>query len=137
MASLIHNNVMIDPWQGNLNIADTFKIMLVTSGYSASKAHSKRNQVTNEVTGTGYTAGGQVIVPTIAVSNTTNALTITIPQATWSASTITARGAEVYKARGGAASADELVCYIDFLQDIVTSNQPFIVQQTTLTQQNG
>ena len=137
MASLIHNNVMIDPWQGNLNIADTFKIMLVTSGYSASKAHSKRNQVTNEVTGTGYTAGGQIIVPTISVSNTTNSLTITIPQATWPNSTITARGAEVYKSRGGAASADELVCYIDFLQDIVTSNQSFIVQQTTLTQQNG
>jgi hypothetical protein len=136
MASLIHNNVMIDPWQGNLNIADTFKIMLVTSGYSASKAHSKRNQVTNEVTGTGYTAGGQIIVPTIAVSNTTNSLTIIIPQATWAGSTITARGAEVYKARGGAASADELLCYIDFLQDIVTSNQSFIVQQTTLTQQN-
>lgn len=137
MASLIANSLMYDGLTGAVDIdTDTFKIMLVTSTYSASKAHSKRSQVTNEVTGTGYTAGGQVVVPTIAVSNTTNALTITIPQVTWASSTITARGAWVYKSRGGAASADELVCYIDFLQDIVTSNQSFIVQQTTLTQQN-
>lgn len=137
MASLIYNSLMYDGLTGAVDIdTDTFKIMLVTSAYSASKAHSKRNQVTNEVSGTAYTAGGQTIVPTIAVSNTTNALTITIPQATWSASTITARGAVVYKARGGAASADELVCYVDFMQDIVTSNQPFIAQQSTLTQQN-
>lgn len=137
MASLIANSLMYDGLTGAVDIdTDTFKIMLVASAYSASKAHSKRNQVTNEVTGTGYTAGGQAVVPTIAVSNTTNALTITIPQVTWASSTITARGAWVYKSRGGAASADELVCYIDFLQDIVTSNQSFIVQQTTLTQQN-
>lgn len=137
MASLIANSLMYDGLTGAVDIdTDTFKMMLVNSGYSASKAHSRRNQVTNEVTGTGYTAGGQIIVPTISVSNTTNSLTIIIPQATWAGSTITARGAWVYKARGGAASADELLCYIDFLQDIVTSNQPFIVQQTTLTQQN-
>jgi hypothetical protein len=137
MASLIHNSAMLDPWQGNLNVADTFRIMLVTSGHSASRAHSRRNQVTNEVTGTGYTAGGQIIVPTFSVSNTTNALSIVIPQATWPSSTITARGAEVYKSRGGAASADELLCYIDFLRDVVTSNEPFTVQQSILTQQNG
>lgn len=137
MASLIHNSLMYDGLTGAVDIdTDTFKMMLVNSGYSASKSHSRRNQVTNEVTGTGYTAGGQIIVPTISVSNTTNSLTITIPQATWAGSTITARGAVVYKARGGASSADELLCYIDFLQDIVTSNEPFIVQQTTLTQQN-
>lgn len=136
MASLIHNNVMLDPWLGNLATTHTYKMMLVTSGYSASKSHSKRNQVTNEVTGTGYTAGGQIIVPTFAVSNTTNRLVITIPAATWPASTITARGAEVYRARGGAASADELLCYVDFLQDIVTNNQPFEAPQSTLTQQN-
>lgn len=137
MASLIANSLMYDGLTGAVDIdTDTFKMMLVNSGYSASKVHSRRNQVTNEVTGTGYTAGGQIIVPTISVSNTTNSLTIIIPQATWAGSTITARGAWVYKARGGAASADELLCYIDFLQDIVTSNQPFIVQQTTLTQQN-
>lgn len=136
MASLIHNNVMLDPWLGNLATTHIYKMMLVASAYTPSKAYSKRNQVTNEVTGTGYTAGGKIIVPTFTVSNTTNRLTITIPEATWPASTITARGAEVYRARGGAASDDELVCYIDFLRDIVTSNEEFQAPQSTLTQQN-
>lgn len=137
MASLLFNSLMYDGLTGAVDIdTDTFKIMLVTSTYSASKSHSKRSQVTNEVTGTGYTAGGKVIVPIIALNNTTNRAIITIPQITWTASTITARGAVVYKSRGGAATADELVCYVDFLQDIVTSNQTFEAPQTTLTQQN-
>jgi hypothetical protein len=42
----------------------------------------------------------------------------------------------VCKWRGGASSADELLCYVDFLQDIVTSNQTFEAPQSTLTQQN-
>lgn len=137
MASLLYNCFMYDGPTGAVDIdTDTFKMILVTSAYTASKSHSKRNQVTNEVTGTGYTAGGKVVVPTIALNNTTNRAIITIPQTIWTASTITARGAVIYKSRGGAASADELVCYIDFLQDIVTSNQPFEAPQSTLTQQN-
>ena len=35
----------------------------------------------------------------------------------WSASTITARGAVLYKARGGASSADEIIAYLDFVTD--------------------
>jgi hypothetical protein len=137
MASLLYNSLMYDGLTGAVDIdTDTFRMILVTSAYSPSKSHSKRNQITNEVTGTGYTAGGKVVVPTIALNNTTNRAIITIPQATWTASTITARGAVVCKWRGGASSADELLCYVDFLQDIVTSNQTFEAPQSTLTQQN-
>lgn len=137
MASLLYNSLMYDGLTGAVDIdTDTFRMILVTSAYSPSKSHSKRNQITNEVTGTGYTAGGKVVVPTIALNNTTNRAIITIPQTIWTASTITARGAVVCKWRGGASSADELLCYVDFLQDIVTSNQEFQAPQSTLTQQN-
>lgn len=41
--------------------SDTFKMMLVTSSYTFSKAHAKRSDITNEVVGTGYAAGGLVV----------------------------------------------------------------------------
>jgi hypothetical protein len=137
MASIIYNSFLFDAMTGVIDVdTDTFKAMLVTSTYTPSKAHDKRNDITNEITGTGYTAGGQAVVPTITKSDVTNNVIITIPQLIWTSSTLTARGMPVYKSRGGAASADELVCFIDFLQDIVTVNQSFIALQSTLTLQN-
>jgi hypothetical protein len=48
---LARNNIDFD--------TDTFKAMLVTSSYTPNKdTHDKRDDVTNEVAGTGYTAGG-------------------------------------------------------------------------------
>jgi hypothetical protein len=41
--------------------SDTFKAMLVTSAYTYSSAHDFQNDITNEVTGTGYTAGGATL----------------------------------------------------------------------------
>lgn len=40
---------------------DTFKLMLTTSAYTPAQAHDYKNDVTNEVTGTGYTAGGATL----------------------------------------------------------------------------
>lgn len=38
--------------------ADTFKIMATTSAYTPNKAHRYKSDITNEVSGTNYTAGG-------------------------------------------------------------------------------
>ena len=41
---------------------DTIKVMLTTSLYTPDQdTHDFKNDVTNEVTGTGYTAGGQAL----------------------------------------------------------------------------
>ena len=138
MASLIYNSFYRDCFVGNINCAsDTFKCMLVTSSYTASKAHDRRNDITNEVSGTGYTSGGNSATCTVAaVDNTNNDVEISFSITSWTTATITARGAVIYKSRGGASSADELVCYIDFGADIsssagtfaVTMNDPIKVQ---------
>lgn len=138
MASLVYNSFYYDSFTGAINCAsDSFKCMLVTSSYTADKAHDKRNDITNEVTGTGYTSGGNWATCTVAaVDNTNNDVEITFSITSWTTSTITARGAVIYKSRGGASSADELVCYIDFGADIsssagtfaVTMNDPIKVQ---------
>jgi hypothetical protein len=56
---------------------------------------------------------------------------ISIPSAT-----ITAHAAVYYKHRGGASSADELVAYIDFGGDIVSTNGTFALSASTLRKQN-
>ena len=127
MASMVYNSFYRDSFVGNINCAsDTFKCLLVTSSYTASKEDDKRSDVTNEVTGTGYTAGGNSATCTVAaVDNVNNDIEITFSITGWTSSTITARGAVIYKSRGGASSADELVCFIDFGSNISSSGGSF------------
>lgn len=133
MASMIYNSCLRDLCVGNIDFdTDTFKMMLVTSSYTPSKAHDKRDDITNEVTGTGYTAGGNSCTPTVAaVDNTNNDVEITFAVTDWTTATITARGGVIYKSRGGAASADELVGYVDFGADITSTAGTFSVTVDT------
>jgi hypothetical protein len=91
--------------------------------------HTKRSDVTNEVTGTGYTAGG-VALTSASRSPTTRPTTgpsSLSANPSWATATITARGAVIYKSRGGAATADELVCYLDFGSDQTSTAGTFTV----------
>ena len=134
MASTAYDSMNYDSMTGAIDFdTDTFKVMLVTSGYTEDKAaHSKRSSVTNEITGTGYTAGGQAIVPTITKDTTNHRTTIVFPQVTWPTSTLTARKAVYYKSRGGASSADELVAVDDFGSDVTTTAGTFTLNASTL-----
>ena len=133
MASIIYNSLLRYLITGAVDLdTDNFKCMLVTSSYAASKSHPFRSDITNEVVGSGYTAGGNVATPTVAaVNNTSNLQDTTWVIAAWTTSTITARGAVIYKARGGASSADELVGYLDFITDQVSSGGTFTVTVNT------
>ena len=134
MASFAYNNLLDDALRGNIDLdVDTFYVMLVTSAYTPDQdTHTKRSDVTNEVTGTGYTAGGQAIVPVLTKDTTNNRVSLVFPQVTWPTSTITARRAIYYKRRGGAASADELIGQDDFVSDVSTTAGTFTLQQTTI-----
>lgn len=136
--SFIYNSFWNDLARGSIDLdTDTFRVMLVTSAYAFDKdAHTKRNQVTNEVTGTGYTAGGVITTCTIAVNTTLDRTTYTFSAVNWPTSTITARGAVCYKARGGASSADELVWWNNFGTNQTSSATTFTVAQSVITVQN-
>jgi len=126
-------------WYGNglLNVAkglidldtDTFKIMLTTSAYTPVKdTDDFRNDVTNEVTGTGYTAGGATLAGvSVTYDAATDQVQISWTDPTWSGSTITARTAVIYKSRGGASSADELLAYCTESGDIISTGGVFTV----------
>jgi hypothetical protein len=59
---------------GKANISwltDTFKMMLLTSSATPAASWAKRSDVTNEITGTGYTAGGAALASTTITAATT------------------------------------------------------------------
>lgn len=140
MASKLFNSAIKDEATGAIDYdTDSFKVLLVTSSYTPnSDTHTKRSDVTNEVTGTGYSAGGASATVTVSAVDTANdRVDITLGAASWSTSTITARAGVYYKARGGASSADELVAYIDFGSDITSTAATFSLTASTLRKTNS
>lgn len=138
MASLLYNRGL-ELWaRGSIDFdTDTFKVMLTTSSYTEDKdAHDFRNDVTNEVTGTGYTAGGNTVTVSVTLDTANDRVDISLGGTTWTTSTITARKAVYYKSRGGASSADELIAVNDFGSDVSTSAGTFTLNASTMRIQN-
>jgi len=129
--------------QGLLNIAkgsidldtDTFKIMLTTSAYTPNQdTDDFRNDVTNEITGTGYTAGGATLSGvSVTYDAASNQVRISWTDPTWTTATFTARTAVIYKSRGGASSADELVAYCTEASDVTSTAATFTVDLASPT----
>lgn len=134
-ATTIHvpDSFLYDAVRGQIVLGtDTIKCGLAPSSYTYNRAtHTKRSDVT-EVSGTGYTAGGQTVTVTVTNDTTNHKLTIGIPQIVWSgATTITARQLFCYKSTG-TASTDPLVAFADFGADVSSSGGTFTVQAITL-----
>ena len=138
MASLIYTSFFEDLARGAIDLdTDTFKVLATTSTYTENKdTHTKRSDVTNEITGTGYTAGGNTITFTITKDTADDRLDVTLTGPTWPASTLTARKFVYYKSRGGASSTDELIAVIDNGTDAVTSSGTLTLSNSTLRIQN-
>ena len=132
MASIIYDSFLADVFSGAANTSHAYKALLTTAAYVENRAtHSRRSSITNEVVGAGYTAGGVALTLTASLNTTTHILTLTIPAATWPTVTITSRKLIVYRARGGASSADELVCCVDNGTDRVSSGSPQVWNAST------
>ena len=106
---------------------DTFKIALYT-GSSSIGATTTVYTTTNEVTGTGYTAGGKTL--SISVSPTSGNNLSNVPTAyvsfsniSWTGATFTARGALIYNSSEGNKS----VAVLDFGSDKTVNNDTFQV----------
>lgn len=138
MASIIYNSCLDDLARGNIDFdTNTFKVLLVTSTYVADKdVHDKRDDITNEVVGTGYTTGGVTSACTVTKDTANDKVTLSFAAVSWPGSTITARGAVYYKSRGGASSADELVAYVDFGGNVSSTAATFSLGSSVITLQN-
>lgn len=138
MASLIYNSCFADAFKGNINFdSDTFKVALVGAAYKPDKeAHSRRSDITDEVSGNGYSSGGAIAKVEMTEDAVYDRLDISLGSVIWINATITAAGAVYYKSRGGIESAEELVAYIDFGGDVKSTNGPFSLTASTLRIQN-
>ena len=108
-------------------LADTIKVALLSSAYTPNQdTHEFWSDVSaNEVTGTGYTAGGQALgTKTATYDAATNTIKLDAADVTWAASTITARYAVVYKDTG-VATTSPLVAYVDFVTDQSSNSGDF------------
>ena len=107
-------------------VTDTIKVMLATSTYAVSQtAHIFKSDVTNEITGTGYTAGG-VTLGSKTNTVATLATQLDAADASWTTATFTARYAIVYKDTGVAATSPVLG-YVDFGADATATAGTFTI----------
>ena len=80
-----------------------YKIALYNANANLNNATTAYSSV-NEVTGTGYTAGGQVLTPVTLSSDTVNNTAfVSFNNVTWSPANFTTRGALIYNSTTGAA----------------------------------
>ncbi len=134
MASAIYNEYKKEI--GNIAWdSANIRVMLVDNTYTLDiDAHSNKDDIdslTVEVSGTGYTADGELLSnKAIARDDTNDWSKYDADDVTWASSTITARGAIVYLDTGTPATST-LIAYVDFVTDKSSSAGDFIIQWHT------
>ena len=108
-----------------LSGGDTFKIALFTSSASLD-ATTTAYSTSNEVSGAGYSAGGNTLTRIDPATSGTTAFT-DFANTTWSSATITARGAVIYNS----TDSDKAVAVLDFGSDKSSSSGDFTIQFPT------
>ena len=111
----------------NVSSGHTFKIALFTSSASLDAATTAYT-TSNEVVGTGYTAGGATLTNIDPTSSGTTAF-VDFSDVTFASATITAAGALIYNTTtdGGSATTNA-VAVISFGGDKTSTNGDFVVQ---------
>jgi hypothetical protein len=104
---------------------DTYKIALYTDTATLSKATTAYSS-TNEVSGTGYTAGGTTLSGFSSGLSTDTAY-ITFSDPSWSNSTITARGCLIYNS----SKSNKAVAVFDFGSNVVSVSGTFTIDFPT------
>ena len=116
---------------------DTFKVMLVTSSYTFSAAHTViADASANEISNTGYTAGGATLA-SVTFSQTSGTATFDAADTTWTASgtSLVARRAIIYKSGTANARVSPLVASI--LLDTTPADVTVTAGNTLTLQYNG
>ena len=105
--------------EGHNLASDTIKIALYSSSATLG-ATTTAYTTSNEITGTGYTAGGVTLAnQTVATSGTTAYFDADDP--TWTSASFTARGALIYNS----TNSDKAIAVLDFGGDFTVSSGTF------------
>lgn len=101
--------------------ADSMKIALFTSSASLG-ATTTAYSTSNEVSGTGYSAGGNTLTAVAPTSSGTTAF-LDFNDTTWSSATITARGALIYNS----TQSNKAIAVLDFGADKTSTAGDFTI----------
>ena len=119
-----------------LNSGHTFNIALFTSSATLD-ATTTDYSTTNEVTGTGYSAGGQALTNVDPTTSGTTAF-CDFADETFTTATITANGAMIYNTTtGGGSGTTEAVVILAFGGDKTSTAGDFTIQFPTADASNA
>ena len=130
VSAKLYGNALLNAMEAEWDwVDDTIKVMLCTSSYTPDQdTHDYKDDVTNEVSGNGYTAGGATLAnASLGYTAGTNVIKLDGDDVTWSSSSITARYAVIYK-DSGVAGTSPLIAYIDFGEDKTSDNGNFTIE---------
>jgi len=99
---------------------DVIKIALYTSSATLDST-TTAYAATNEVSGTGYTAGGATLTGAVITSGATSY--VDYADATWASASITARGALIYNS----SKSNKAIAVLDFGSDKTSTTGDFTV----------
>lgn len=115
---------------------DTFKLAMYTNSATFTAATTDYT-ATNEVSGTGYSAGGGTLTNVTPTTSGTTAFT-DFADLTFSTATITARGALIYNTTtGGGTSTTDTVVVLDFGSDKTSTAGDFTIVFPTADASNA
>lgn len=112
---------------------DTIKVALVDNTYTPDQdLHDFFDDVSaDEISGTGYTAGGLTLTScAVSYDTTSNEVRLDADDAAWASATFTARYAIVYKDTG-TDSTSPLIGYVDFGADSSPAGVDFTITWAT------
>ena len=132
MTQAIPTSFKAEILQGIHDSADTYKIALYTSA-STLGATATAYTTTNEVSGVGYTSGGQTLSGFSVTTSGTTAILDFTTDPSWENATITARGALIYNA----SKANKAVMVLDFGSDKSNSEGTFTIRLPLPDATNG
>lgn len=132
MTQAIPTSFKAEILQGIHDSTDTYKIALYTSA-STLDATATAYTTTNEVSGVGYTSGGQTLSGFSVTTSGTTAILDFTTDPSWENATITARGALIYNA----SKANKAVMVLDFGSDKSNSEGTFTIRLPLPDATNG
>lgn len=127
MASGIYNRLKYNLMKKLVDLsADTINVMLLTSSHAFNADHNVKVDIdANEISGTGYTAGGADLTnKTVTQDDTNDRAVFDADDVSWTSATFTARHA----ALNDVTASNNLLCSIDFGTDKSVTAGTFTIQ---------
>lgn len=129
-----YGNALLGQWSATAArrvdwVTDTIKTSLHTSTYTPNQdTDDFFNDASNEITGTGYTAGGVTLAgKTATYDSASNETRLDANDAQWTTATFTARRAVTYKDTG-TSTTSPVMGWVDFGGDESVSSGTFTIQ---------